>query len=226
MTDVLYQSLKMMRDRPLSMSLLNLVISSGKYSSSLSTISKVPINTQRQMTVDFYYCLYHKTNSSSRQNPLHRKHSTRWTPTILTGIKACDWCTQDLDKVAHAAKVLIHVSKVSVNMITIPSKQEKNQCHIHTYKRKIGVKSFLETSYEMLPSTDCFSQCNVFSNNWLNVDYFGWSRLTSQADHSSCAGCLEGSSQAGSVGCGTDPTESSYYVEEWGQSLPSLVTSL
>ena len=46
MTDVLYQSLKMMRERPFSMSLLSLVISSGKYSSSLSTINKVPgVNT-------------------------------------------------------------------------------------------------------------------------------------------------------------------------------------
>lgn len=65
-----------------------------------------------------------------------------------------------------------------------------------------------------------------FPINWLNVDCFWWLWLTSQADRSSCAGCLGGSSQAGSASCGTDPTESSYYVEEWGQSLPSLVASL
>lgn len=42
MTDVLYQSLKTMSERPLSTSLLSLATSSGKYSSSLSTMSKVP----------------------------------------------------------------------------------------------------------------------------------------------------------------------------------------
>lgn len=42
MTDVLYQSLKTMRERPLSTSRRSLATSSGKYSSSLSTKSNVP----------------------------------------------------------------------------------------------------------------------------------------------------------------------------------------
>lgn len=112
-------------------------------------------HTETELTVDLsrsYSITTYSTNqlkTSTRQNSI----TLNWTPTILTGIKARDWCTQDLNKVAIATKVLIHVSKVSVNMITIPAKQAKNN---------VICKMALKTSYEMLPSTDSFP-----STDWM-----------------------------------------------------------
>ena len=51
MTETLYQSAKITRDKPLSTSRRNLVISSGKYSSSASTINNVPTRSIDDLSI-------------------------------------------------------------------------------------------------------------------------------------------------------------------------------
>lgn len=44
--------------------------------------------------------------------------------TILRGVKACEWGTEHLHKVAHAAQMLVHVPEVGVDVVAIPVKQQ------------------------------------------------------------------------------------------------------
>lgn len=119
MTEVLYQSLKIMSDRPLSMSLLSLVISSGKYSSSLSTISNVPAGMHKQTTSLVHLLLNYKRTALII--PLAVVLSSL---TILAGIKAGERRSEHLDKVAHAPQVLVHVPEVRVDVVSIPEKSK------------------------------------------------------------------------------------------------------
>jgi hypothetical protein len=43
--------------------------------------------------------------------------------TILSGVKTCEGRAEDLHKVAHAPQMLVHVSEVCVDVVTIPEKQ-------------------------------------------------------------------------------------------------------
>lgn len=119
MTEVLYQSLKIMSDRPLSMSLLSLVISSGKYSSSLSTISNVPAGMHQQTT-----SLVHLLLNDKQTALIILLVVVLSSLTILAGIKAGERRSEHLDKVAHAPQVLVHVPEVRVDVVSIPEKSK------------------------------------------------------------------------------------------------------
>lgn len=59
--------------------------------------------------------------------------------TVLTGVKAGDGSSQDLHEVSHAPQVLVHVSEVSVDVVSVPETRENNK-----YKNKLelsGVQS-------------------------------------------------------------------------------------
>lgn len=104
------------------MSLLNLVISSGKYSSSLSTISNVPVaENHRGEGVTSLGHLPLKIECK------RLRFCTKKTNilTILAGIKAGERRSEHLHKVAHAPQVLVHVSEVSVDVIPVPEKKKR-----------------------------------------------------------------------------------------------------
>lgn len=44
--------------------------------------------------------------------------------TILISVKAREGGAQDLDEVAHASQVLIHVPEVGVDVVTVPERQQ------------------------------------------------------------------------------------------------------
>lgn len=183
MTEVLYQSLKIMRDRPLSMSLLSLVISSGKYSSSLSTISNVPTEMHRQTTFLVHLLLNYKQTALIILLVVLLNSLT-----ILAGIKAGERRSEHLDKVAHAPQVLVHVPEVRVDVVSIPEKSKVTL--------QVSVKIVELKSNKQKRENEC--QNRLQTTSWIDIH-------TSLVGRSSCAGCHGESILEGNVGYGTGP---------------------
>lgn len=60
---------------------------------------------------------------SSPRQPAARAAGTLRSLTVLTSVKAREGGAEDLDEVAHASQVLVHVPEVGVDVVAVPERQ-------------------------------------------------------------------------------------------------------